>query len=340
MLAVGPLDPKDRLAARLEKFAVPLERDPEPDLEQHRAVGELREEHLDRARGVPVRHAFDRLAGDPFHEVEVVAVGDADREVDAPLARGVVHEDVLKHLAVGDDHELALRVGQVGGPQVDGADRPEMTVGRDHVAGVHRVAQGEVDAREDILPEILEGEREGEPGDAGAGEEGGDRLVEPEDAEGHDHAGPERHHVEEERGEPGDLDAADQALEERKRGAAGDPGEDPEGDQHEGRDHEVGEKQRGLFDPALQLFPEQGENLPDLRRHALNPSDRDRRCNRSSWKRGRKGHGVHGDGRGDSRSDASERSVPRAPAHLPGETRNRPKARRRSVDSVFPPSPP
>src|SRR5215203_7427748 len=197
VLVESALQALDRFAAGLEVLGlVGGEIDPEADHEIDRALPEFLEEDFHLRVHLARRDLLQGPHRDPPDLLQVVAIGDPGPDVDPAVAgAAVVLDRVLEHLLVGDQHDLPLRAADLRPAQVDPLDDAEEILRLDEMADAERVLDRKVDSRHEVGGDVLEGEAEGQADDAGPGEQGGHRLLEAEDAEGHEQAGREEGQV-------------------------------------------------------------------------------------------------------------------------------------------------
>lgn len=154
--------------------------DPEENLKQQRAVAELLKEYRRRR----LRQYARLLRCDPADALDDLLDGrtvcHADRHVrpDAAVGQRAVYHDVLKELAVRDQHLNAVEPPHAGTPCADVLDPSGIYINLDDVADPHRTLDHEDDAAEEVVEDVLRAEAD--PDDDCTAEEGehGNREVE------------------------------------------------------------------------------------------------------------------------------------------------------------------
>jgi len=144
------------------------------DLVEHDALPRLHADHRADRR-------VDLLLEDPAHARGVGAECDADLQAHEEIAlRGVpVHDRLARDARVGDEDRVVLGRLQARGPHADRRDAPAQAVLEvDPLTDADRLVEQDLDAREDVLQDVLQREPDREAADAERGRERQDRHVE------------------------------------------------------------------------------------------------------------------------------------------------------------------
>ena len=146
--------------------------DPGPHDNLHGTVGQIAEGNQRSRRLENTFIGVDQPLQYLTCPVVIVAIGDAERPLDAAGSRiGHIVHDAVRHAAVRNDNRLVVRRGQHRIEEVDLLDRTLLSLGHDVVARAERLEQQNQYAARKVLQRTAQCHADGEAGRSDDGQE-------------------------------------------------------------------------------------------------------------------------------------------------------------------------